>query len=44
MQTMVESAQQSTSIAAPREHVWAIVMDVERYPEWARDVKSATVK
>ncbi|MEX2626511.1 MAG: SRPBCC family protein, partial [Ilumatobacteraceae bacterium] len=32
-----------TTIDAPPAHVWDIAVDVERYPEWARDVKEATV-
>ena len=43
MQTMAETASESTTIAAPPEVVWQIVLDIERYPEWAHDVKDATV-
>lgn len=43
MQNMAETATESTTIAAPLDAVWAIVLDIERYPEWARDVKEATV-
>lgn len=40
---MAERASQSTTIAASPERVWQIATDVERYPEWARDIKSVTV-
>lgn len=43
MQTMAETATEVTTIAAPPSHVWDIAIDVERYPEWARDVKEAIV-
>lgn len=43
MQTMAETATESTTIAAPLDAVWSIVLDIERYPEWARDVKEAVV-
>lgn len=42
--TMTETASQTITIAAPPERVWAIAADVERYPEWARDVKDVVVK
>ncbi len=40
---MAESATQTITIAAAPEQVWAVVTDFERYPEWAKDVKQATV-
>jgi hypothetical protein len=40
---MAEAASQSTTIAAPPEVVWGVVIDVGRYPEWTKDVKLATV-
>jgi ribosome-associated toxin RatA of RatAB toxin-antitoxin module len=43
MTSMAEAATQSTSIAATPESVRAVVLDIERYPEWAKDVKSAVV-
>ena len=43
MQTMAETASESTTIAAAPEVVWQIVLDIERYPEWAHDVKDAVV-
>jgi ribosome-associated toxin RatA of RatAB toxin-antitoxin module len=43
MLTMAETATEVTTIAASPSHVWNIALDIERYPEWARDVKEATV-
>ncbi len=40
---MAETAFQTTTIAAPPERVWAIAADVEKYPEWAKDVKAVLV-
>jgi len=42
--TMTETASQTITIAAPPERVWAIAADVERYPEWAKDVKDVVVR
>jgi ribosome-associated toxin RatA of RatAB toxin-antitoxin module len=44
MTLMAETASETISIAAPPERVWAIAADVERYPEWARDVKDVVVR
>ncbi len=44
MQTMAETASQTITIEAPVERVWDIASDVERYPEWARDVKDVVVR
>jgi uncharacterized protein YndB with AHSA1/START domain len=41
---MAETASQTTTIAAPMERVWEIALDVERYPEWAKDVKDVVVR
>ena len=41
---MTESASDTITIAAPPEKVWAIAADVERYPDWARDVKDVVVR
>ena len=41
---MAETAFQTINIAAPVERVYNIAGDFERYPEWARDVKEATVR
>lgn len=43
MQTMAETASEFTTIAAPPSHVWEVAVDIERYPEWAHDVKEAVV-
>jgi len=43
MQTMAETATDSINIAAPPEQVWKIATDIERYPEWAHDVKDVVV-
>ena len=42
--TMTETASQTITIAAPPERVWAIAADVERYPEWAKDVKDVVIR
>jgi uncharacterized protein YndB with AHSA1/START domain len=44
MLTMADTASDSIIIAAPPERVWSIAADVERYPEWARDVKDVVVR
>src|SRR4051794_38341357 len=41
---MAETASQTITIAAPPERVWAIAADVERYPQWAKDVKDVVVR
>jgi ribosome-associated toxin RatA of RatAB toxin-antitoxin module len=38
-----ETATQSITIHAPPEHCYAVVTEFEHYPEWAKDVKQATV-
>jgi hypothetical protein len=38
-----ETATQSITIHASPAHCFAVVTDFERYPEWANDVKQATV-
>jgi ribosome-associated toxin RatA of RatAB toxin-antitoxin module len=40
---MAERATERTTIAAPAEAVYAVALDIERYPEWADDVKEAEV-
>lgn len=41
---MAETAFQTITIAAPMERVYAIASDFEKYPDWAKDVKEATVR
>ena len=41
---MAETAFQTITIAAPMERVYGIAADFERYPEWAKDVKQATIR
>lgn len=43
MQTMAETATETITIAAPVDQVWAIATDLERYPEWAHDVKDVVI-
>ncbi|HSL60044.1 MAG TPA: SRPBCC family protein [Acidimicrobiales bacterium] len=40
---MAEQATERTTISAPPERCYEIAADVERYPEWARDVKDARI-
>ncbi|CAB4886029.1 unannotated protein [freshwater metagenome] len=41
---MAETAFQTITTTAPMARVWEIATDFERYPEWAKDVKEATVR
>jgi ribosome-associated toxin RatA of RatAB toxin-antitoxin module len=43
MPGMPEQATECTTIAAPPARVYEVALDIERYPEWARDIKEATV-
>jgi uncharacterized membrane protein len=40
---MAEQATQTTIIAAPLDTVWSIATDIERYPDWAKDVKDVAI-
>lgn len=40
---MAETATETITIAAPHDQVWAIATDLERYPEWAHDVKDVVI-
>jgi uncharacterized membrane protein len=42
--TMAEQAFQTTTISASPEQVWAIAVDFEKYPEWAKDVKDVVIR
>ena len=44
MTVMAETATEYISISASPERVWEIAADVERYPEWARDIKDVVVR
>ncbi len=44
MNVMADTASDTISIAASPERVWAIAADVERYPDWVRDVKDVVVR
>ena len=40
---MAEQATERTTIAAPPERVYEVALDIASYPEWAQDIKEATV-
>jgi uncharacterized membrane protein len=40
---MTESASEFTTIAASLDAIWEVILDLERYPEWARDIKNVEV-
>jgi len=40
---MGDSVREQLTIAAPVDEVMAVLLDIERYPEWARDLKRAEV-
>jgi ribosome-associated toxin RatA of RatAB toxin-antitoxin module len=40
---MAEQATERTTIGAPPDLVYETALDIERYPEWAQDIKEATV-
>jgi ribosome-associated toxin RatA of RatAB toxin-antitoxin module len=44
MTSMAETASETITIDAPPARVWEIAADVERYPEWVRDVKDVVVR
>ena len=41
---MSEQATERTTVSAPPERCYAVVTDIERYPEWAADIKQVTVE
>lgn len=41
---MPETASETITIAASPDRVWEIAADVERYPDWVRDVKDVVVR
>ncbi len=40
---MADQGQGSKVISAPVDQLWQVAVEVDRYPEWAGDVKSVTV-
>ena len=40
---MMDVARQEATIAAAPEDLWAVLVDFERYPSWARDLKHVEV-
>lgn len=40
---MGDSVREQLTIAAPVDEVMTVLLDIERYPEWARDLKRAEV-
>jgi ribosome-associated toxin RatA of RatAB toxin-antitoxin module len=40
---VAEQANERISVAATPDHCYEVVIDFEQYPEWARDVKQATI-
>ncbi len=40
---MAEQATEHTSVTAAPERCFAVAADIERYPEWAADIKEVTV-
>ena len=40
---MMDVARQEATIAASPEDLWAVLVDFERYPSWARDLKHVEV-
>lgn len=40
---MADQTTRQLRIDAPLEVIWAVLIDFERYPEWARDVKETAV-
>jgi ribosome-associated toxin RatA of RatAB toxin-antitoxin module len=41
---VADQATENMSVAAPPERCFAVVADLERYPEWAADIKEVEVK
>jgi uncharacterized membrane protein len=40
---MAEMAREEATIDAPVDELWAVLVDFERYPAWARDLKAVDV-
>ncbi len=43
MSIMAETATETIIIDASPDDVWNVAIDLERYPEWARDIKAVTI-
>jgi uncharacterized membrane protein len=43
MNTMAETATEIITIDATPDAVWDVAVDLNRYPEWARDIKAVTI-
>lgn len=43
MRTMAETATETITIDASLDDVWSVALDLERYPEWARDIKAVAI-
>jgi ribosome-associated toxin RatA of RatAB toxin-antitoxin module len=41
---LAEQATEHTTVSAPPERCYAVVTDIERYPQWAADIKEVVVK
>ena len=41
---MADQATEKISVAAPPEHCFTVAADLERYPEWAADIKEVEIK
>lgn len=40
---MAETATETITIDATPDEVWAVAIDLDRYPEWAHDIKDVTI-
>ena len=41
---MADQATEQISVSAPPEQCFAVAADIERYPEWAADIKEVEIK
>lgn len=40
---MAETATETIFIDAPPDRVWTVAVDIQKYPEWARDIKDVII-